>query len=294
MHIFDTLSAAPHARLDHRLDLGGGTMLAQWTNSNADVHYENPSTHTLSLYLQGGHTVRRLGPQARQGRPGTICLMPQGGPSDWTIGTERDFSFVHLYLPHDSLLAHLCDELDRAPAGLELPELTFEDDLGLSRLMAGLTGAGLAGDLLRSQEIAAEIRSTILTDPRLGAARAPRLRGGLGPGRARRIRDFIEAHLDDSLTLDVLAQQAGLSPWHFQRMFRVSFGLPPHGWVERRRIARAETLLRAGTPVAQVASACGFCHQSHLTRAFARARGITPARFARLCRDAGTASPARR
>lgn len=262
-------------------------MLAQWTNSDTDVHYENPTTHTLSLYLCGGHTVRRLGPRHRQGRPGAICLMPQGGPSDWSIGTELDFSFAHLYLPHDALLAHLSDELDRAPASFDLPELTFEDDLGLSRLMSGLTQAGLNGDLLHSQEIAAEIRTAILTDPRLGAARPVTLRGGLGPGRARRIRDYIEQHLDQTLSLDHLAAEAGLSPWHFQRMFRASFGISPHAWVERRRVARAEAMLRDQTPVAQVAVACGFSHQSHLTRVFTRARGTTPGRFARICTAPG-------
>jgi AraC-like DNA-binding protein len=68
-------------------------------------------------------------------------------------------------------------------------------------------------------------------------------RGGLPPGLTRRIRDYIESHLDGNVRLETLASLAGLSVHHFARAFRQSIGLSPHKYVLRRRIERARELL---------------------------------------------------
>ena len=59
----------------------------------------------------------------------------------------------------------------------------------------------------------------------------PPLRGGLAPVVIKRVQEYLQAHLADSVTLAELAQQAGLSEYHFARMFGQSLGCPPHRYL---------------------------------------------------------------
>jgi AraC family transcriptional regulator len=103
---------------------------------------------------------------------------------------------------------------------------------------------------------------------------------GLSPERLRRVRDYVEAHLDDDLSLTVLADIACLSPYHFSRSFKESAGVGPQRYVIRRRIEHAKALLRrTHQPLALIALEAGFADQSHLTSIFRREIGVTPGRF---------------
>jgi AraC family transcriptional regulator len=98
--------------------------------------------------------------------------------------------------------------------------------------------------------------------------------------QVRRVVDFIQAHLDQDLSLDALAQQTGFSPYHFARIFRQTIGESPHQFVLRQRIMRAQRLLAENEmPLAQVAIESGFASQSHLTQTFKRYLGATPRAF---------------
>ncbi len=103
---------------------------------------------------------------------------------------------------------------------------------------------------------------------------------GLSPERLRWVRDFIETHLDEDLSLTALADFACLSPYHFSRSFKEASGLGPQRYVMQRRLERAKTLMRrTNQPLAQIAQEAGFTDQSHLTSLFRREMGVTPGRF---------------
>jgi AraC family transcriptional regulator len=111
-----------------------------------------------------------------------------------------------------------------------------------------------------------------------GPAGTRAVKGGLSPTVRRRVAALIEARLAAALPLEVLADEADLSTFHFAKMFKASFGLAPHRYVTERRIARAKDLLKEHrTSLAEIALACGFASQSHFTRRFAQATGLTPA-----------------
>lgn len=106
------------------------------------------------------------------------------------------------------------------------------------------------------------------------------------PSQSRRARVTaiaarMRADPADPYPLDVMAEEAGLSRFQFIRAFRDAMGTTPHAYLLSQRIAQAKRLLGEGEGVASVAAACGFADQSHLTTAFRRLVGLTPAQFAR-------------
>jgi AraC-like DNA-binding protein len=108
------------------------------------------------------------------------------------------------------------------------------------------------------------------------------LRGGLPPGTLRRVREYIDSHLNETIDLEKLATTAGLSLHHFARAFKRSTGVPPHGYVLSQRLNRARDLLvRTDKPLAEIALAAGFSDQSHLARQFRQTFGVPPAIFRR-------------
>jgi AraC-like DNA-binding protein len=103
---------------------------------------------------------------------------------------------------------------------------------------------------------------------------------GLSRDRLKRVRDYIETHLDDRLTLTDLAGVACLSTYHFSRSFKEAVGIGPQRYVMQRRLERAKTLIRrTNQPLAEIAHQVGFCDQSHLTSIFRRETGETPGRY---------------
>ena len=109
---------------------------------------------------------------------------------------------------------------------------------------------------------------------------APPPSNGLSRERLQRVRDYIEAHLGDRLTLADLAEVVCLSPYHFSRSFKLALGIGPQHYVIQRRLERAKTLIRrTDQPLAWVALEAGFTDQSHLTSVFRRETGVTPGQF---------------
>lgn len=109
-------------------------------------------------------------------------------------------------------------------------------------------------------------------------------RGGLGAARLRRVRELVDAKMEDDLSLDEMAESVGLSTAHFARMFRKSTGETPHQFVLRQRLERAKAMLRARqTRVLDVAVACGFKTQQHFAQVFRGVCGVSPTEYRRDC-----------
>jgi AraC family transcriptional regulator len=102
------------------------------------------------------------------------------------------------------------------------------------------------------------------------------------PAALRRALAYIEDQPQARISLDELAGVAGLSRYHFSRLFRKHVGMSPALYVERSRLEQAKTMIGLGhLPLADIAYALGFADQSHFTRRFRRHVGCTPAAYAR-------------
>ncbi len=105
-------------------------------------------------------------------------------------------------------------------------------------------------------------------------------RGGLPPGAMRRVREYVDVHLGESMDLAELAAVAGLSVFHFARQFKQTAGVTPHSYLIKRRIERAQDMLaRTDLALSEIALAAGFSDQSHLARHFRQMLGTTPREF---------------
>ena len=123
--------------------------------------------------------------------------------------------------------------------------------------------------------VLAELRRYART-PRATVTRGQRFEG---------VVDYLHTHLSRRLSLEELATVAGLSPFHFLRSFQKQYHATPQQMLMALRLLEAKRLLASGEAPSQVAAATGLADQAHLTHAFARRYGVTPARYQRQLRN---------
>ncbi|KJV36840.1 helix-turn-helix domain-containing protein [Luteibacter yeojuensis] len=109
-----------------------------------------------------------------------------------------------------------------------------------------------------------------------------RVGAGLAPWQARRVAAHVDDNLGFAITIDHLATLAGLSSSYFCRAFKDTFGEPPHAYIMRKRVERAQHLmLQTREPLSQIALACGLSDQAHLCNLFRRLVGQSPSHWRR-------------
>jgi AraC family transcriptional regulator len=283
MHSVGRTLAEADATLERFAWLGDRLAAAVWRRVTVEEEttYDKPGHHTLSCYLDGGYRTERQKLPGQYGAPQRLCALPGDHESRWWV--RGQMHFMHLYFLPEHFTRRAVQELDREPRELTLADRTYFEDARIAALCRGLAAApwDAPDDRLRANETAHEILSLLLRAQAVRRDDAT-IKGGLAPAMRRRLVDYIDANLSRTPTLGELAELACLSEFHFSRMFRASFGMPPSAWIALQRLDRARTLLRTTTlPVDRIAADCGYADASHFGHRFRAAVGAAPLAYRR-------------
>jgi AraC family transcriptional regulator len=247
--------------------------------------------HFIVLHLDGLTKVHRRvqrGEDSRLIPPGGLFIMPGG--MDFGVRIDGALQTLHLYLRRALIEEVAASILLGDPTRIELLPCFGDNDPLIECLMLGVRDALYDEnpsatpyvDYL-TRAIAARLikqRSTV------ARARLHRdVQAKLALGALTRAIDFMQVNLEHSIDLAMIAGATGLSPSHFARQFRTATGKPPHQYLMQLRVERARRLLRyTETSIVEIAFACGFASQEHMTRLFSRSCGTTPAAYRRALR----------
>ena len=237
----------------------------------------NRTTVAILLAQVGGYCEPRL----NLNRPIPRVRFDAGhttfAPADMTVWGYSDGirSVRDLRMSFDSKLlgSILGDELDLAKA--ETPILLLYDDkvARCAALLAEECQEPSSGGRLYGESLTTTLMAALFTSRKASIQRA----NGLSRWQLRRAVDYLEAHMMQDVSLNEMAKLAGLSPSQFARLFKISTGMPPYKWCLDARIKRAQELLLLGKDsVSAIAIQTGFADQSHFTKTFRRATGVTP------------------
>jgi AraC family transcriptional regulator len=272
----------PEHRIDRASDRMGWKSLyvsRQWEQPYEDSYAAVPD-HLIILHLDGPVEVERQLGRTRLKRrvaPGGQFILP-GGVDFW-VRLCRPLTSVHLYI-RDSLLRDVAAEIFAGdPAHAEILPCLGELDPVIEDLARAANHAMASQDA--SSHLMADYLSRALAARLLTRSQAP-LQTAAAPTLSQtqqsRVQDYIRAHLAHPIGLADLAAIAGTSQTAFARGFKRATGTSPYRYLMQERIAQATRLLtNTQTPIAEIALACGFSHQEHLTRLFHRETGTTPA-----------------
>lgn len=258
------------------------SLLRSVRHSGASFVSELAGEIGISMALAPSCTVR----QRENGRTtdvapgvGHLAILAPGRPL--AVSMRGDFRALQLRLPLPLVAEWLAEDHDLGASALEFAAHHFGYDPALARLLYTAKAVGPEAETGILREVVARLLR-IWSVRAATRGPAPPRHGGLAPAALRRVKDRVEAGLDRPLTLETLAAEAGLSPFHFAREFKRAVGRAPYQYVLDRRVARAVALLaRPELSVAEVAEAAGFTHASHLARWMRGATGVSPSRFRR-------------
>ncbi len=217
-------------------------------------------------------------------QPGDICLVDLGTSPISLI--QDPLESVRIQINQRTLDDLAYDHGRRPIQGLR-PTFGVRDPIlhGLSAAILGQSDIYGSGDQLFLGHVALAL-FTHLAQAYGVALEAEPVRGGLTPSQFRRARELMTSRLAEGVSVPELAETCGLSASYFSRAFRQSAGVPAHRWLMNERVERAKGLLEDRTlSLPEIALACGFSDQSHLTRVFSLCEGQTPGRWRRIRAD---------
>lgn len=262
-----------------------GILMTRWRQeaSRTIDRAGDPNTTLLSIAVTATDVAIKIDDvTVHDGRmaAGTFHVVAPGQCLSATFRKPADF--IRLHVPrriHLALVASPPFHSQEAPSAARPVHDRVIEQLALSVVSATCGDQFADRQFLDGIGVALLARTVTVLAARDG--RCTRWQG-LIPWRLQRVVDFIDAHLDAPLSLSDLAQAAGLSRMHFAAQFRQATGFRPHVFLTRRRIERAQDLLRhTKMPLVDVALSVGFQTQAHFTTIFRQFAGTPPGQWRR-------------
>lgn len=252
--------------------LAGVTLMhAHFTDHAFERH--SHAEYGIGLTYSGVQTFH-CGGTVRRSTPGNVIFLNPDQAHDGLPGEKDGYRYSMLYVDTDVMAA-----LSERAAGT-LHEHYFRDAVvhapaSAALLHQAIEAAGQVAETLRGETLLLQTSIHLL----LRYGDMPRMAQtpvGAGLNRLTRVRDYIESHADQNITIGELAREAGVSRVYLSRAFTHHFGVPPHVYLNAVRLAHARRLLMRGMPLAAVATTAAFADQSHFNRRFKGAVGLAP------------------
>ena len=268
--------------------LWAGIRLERW-GAPSGGHGETPETqllsHCLVLYQlapmwveahwSGEPTQRALV------RPGSVSVGPAGWSrsGSWSLEGNRASDLLVLMIA-PQLFQRIGAEINGSEVLLR-PLINLEDALVTSAILALEADVRQGSPLgpIYGETVAAALMAHLVHE-RAQIAPERLDRPALSADVATRVRDYIEAHVGEPILLGDLASLVGIEIHKVARAFKKSFGIAPHRYILRARVARAKAMLRRrDLSLVDIALSAGFSNQSHFTKAFKKLTGISPSSY---------------
>jgi AraC-like DNA-binding protein len=253
--------------------------------------YERHShdVYGFGLTLGGAHAFNCRG-ASHVSTTGAVMALNPDDPHDGHACIPEGYTYRMIYVEPHRLADILADASGRA-CGLPLFDQPLIEDPVCAAFVEALHRAYAEPSAALEQE-SALMEAVLAFWTRHARGRPAGPAAGLGGADVARARDYLHAHIADNVRVQDLARVTGLSRFHLSRRFQRCYGLPPHAYLLRLRLAEARRRLAQGEAPIEVASATGFADQSHLYKRFKGTYGITPGHFQRATwRDRPDAGP---
>ena len=262
--------------------------------------YESPRVKDLAAHVFLNDQRHREVFASGRWRPiemdrGRIATTPAGETWRLRYNNRNKFNkhrLIHLYIPQSTFEA-VVQQLPRSlTAGRRAAYLAVVKDEALSHFASSLVGAIEAGASNLYAQASAHWLSThlFLGSEKMAEWTATIERQQISDVRLLRVLEYIKDRLNDDLSLEVLAKEAGLNPFQFTGLFQKAMGKSPHKHVLHLRMYNAALLLReTKRTVSEIAMLCGFKTASHFAVAFHKhfAQSPTEYRFAQKRKELG-------
>lgn len=239
---------------------------------------QQPADHTISLQLSG-QRVCRLDKKKSGVIPGRFAILPAQSTSLWQ--SEGETRFAHIYFTPKFISTLASEAFDAAPGRLELVEGELLQDDQVQRLVTSAVELFSRTDKplpLETNSLAQVLGIHLLrhySNLFLPTDRFQREK--LTPAQVEKVLEYIDGHLERSLSVGDLASLLKFSQYHFLRAFRNTLGQTPRQYVLHRRVTKAQELIQhRELSLADIAYQSGFSSQSHMTTAFKQVLGMTP------------------
>jgi AraC-like DNA-binding protein len=205
----------------------------------------------------------------------TICVINAGQVHEGRPANEAGWDYRMIYMPGADVAGLLADEKQGCAGTPYFPE-TVIDDPQTMRLLHDAHVCSEARDATQLEKSSRLTAAVVQLAQRHGQMSSGMQSCAPLPGAVKRAREYIDAHLVENPSLDMISDAAGMSAFHLLRAFKRAIGVAPHAYLVQRRVEMAKHLLLKGLPLRQVAITVGYCDQGHLSREFRRFFGVPP------------------
>lgn len=254
---------------------GFEVLSARWVEHSFAPHMHDFYAVSLNYGGRGAFDCRR---ETHDAAPGTCNLIAPGELHTGRATSRQGWIYRNLHI-ETPLMTRLLQSVGwRGPQDVSFKSSLVRDTVLGARIGRVFASIAESSSLLQNESLLLAVVARLVTDHfvrehGLGAT-------GWKHAAVTRVREWLDANSEQNVSIQALADLAGLSPYYLVRAFHRRVGVPPHRYQTIVRVNRARKLLASGAAPSEAAYHTGFCDQSHLNRCFKRTLGVPPGRYA--------------